>query len=138
MKPVVLDTSVLIAASLSSAGAAAVLLDAFYGDRLALAYTAAMLAEYMEVMERPKFAVFIDPNARISFAMKLHASGTAVTPAVVPKAAWPDPDDLPFVAAALATDRKIVITLNPHDFAPAKAFGIRVLSPRQARTELLS
>ena len=138
MKPVVLDTSVLIAASLSPAGAAGVLLDAFYDDRLALAYTAPMLAEYMEVMERPKFATFIDANARLSFAMKLQASGTAVTPAVVPKAAWPDPDDLPFVAAALATDRKIVITLNPHDFAPARVFGVRVLSPRQARTELLS
>ena len=138
MKPVVLDTSVLIAGSLSPAGAAGALLDAFYDDRLALAYTAAMLAEYMEVMERPKFAVFIDANARLSFAMKLHASGTAVTPAVVPRAAWPDPDDLPFVAAALATARKIVITFNPPDFATAKAFGIRVLSPRQARSELLS
>lgn len=138
MKPVVLDTSVLIAASLSPARAAGVLLDAFYDDRLVLAYTAPMLAEYMEVMERPKFAAFIDANARLSFAMKLHASGKAVTPPAVPKAAWPDPDDLPFVAAALATDRKIVITFNPHDFAPAKTFGIRVLSPRQAWTELLS
>ena len=138
MKPVVLDTSVLIAGSLRSAGAAGDLLEAFYADRLALAYTAAILAEYMEVMERPKFAVFIDANARLSFAMKLHASGSPVIPAMVPKAAWPDVDDLPFVAAALATDHKIVITLNPHDFAPAQAFGLRVLSPRQARTELLA
>ncbi len=138
MNPVVLDTSVIIAASLSSAGAAGALLDAFYRDQLALACTDAMFAEYMEVMERPRFAAFIDANARLSFAMKLHASGTIVTPAPVPVAAWPDPDDLPFVAAALATERKIIVTFNPRDFAPAIAFGVHVFSPGRARAELFS
>lgn len=137
MNPVVLDTSVIIAGSLSSAGPSAALLDAFYRDRISLAYTISIFAEYMEVMERPKFAAVIDANARLSFAIKLRANGIAVKPVPVPKAPWPDRNDLPFVAAALATENKIVVTLNPRDFAPALPFGVRVLSPAEARRELL-
>ena len=137
MKLVVLDTSVVIAGSLSSAGAAAALLEAFYHDRLALAYTGAILAEYMEIMSRPKFAGAISLQARHSLALKLNASGTTVTPAPVPAADWPDPDDLPFVAAALATECKILVTLNPRDFVPAAPLGVRVLSPSEARRLLL-
>jgi putative PIN family toxin of toxin-antitoxin system len=137
VNPVVLDTSVVIAASINPAGAAGSLLEAFYRDWLQLAYTTPMLDEYVSVMERPKFAAFIDANARLSVALKLRASGLLVEPAAVPKAAWPDIDDLPFVAAALATESKIVVTLNPRDFVPAAALGVRVLSPSGARRELL-
>lgn len=137
MNPVVLDTSVVIAASLSPGGAAGSLLEAFYRDRLQLAYTTQMLDEYMNVMERPKFAAFIDANARLSLALKLRASGYLVLPAPVPDANWPDEDDLPFVAAALSTESQIVVTFNARDFAPAVAFGVQVLSPSEARRELL-
>jgi putative PIN family toxin of toxin-antitoxin system len=134
---VVLDTSVVIAGSLNPRGDSGSLLDSFYRDRLGLAYTGPILAEYMEVMARPKFAAAIDANARLSFAMKLRASANLVAPAAIPKADWPDRDDLPFVAAALATERKIIVTLNPRDFAPATRFGVHVLSPSDARRELL-
>ena len=137
MKPVVLDTSIIIAGCLSSGGAPAALLDAFYRDRLTLAYTNAIFAEYMEIMARPKFATAISPQERHSLALKLHAHGVAVPPASVPAAPWPDLDDLPFVAAALATERKILVTLNPRDFVPAAPLGIRVLSPAEARRLLL-
>ena len=137
MNAVVLDTSVIIAAMLSPAGSSARLLDGFYADQLKLAYTGPMLTEYMEVMERPKFAAFISANTRQSFAMKLRASGIAVTAAPLSPTGWPDEDDIPFVAAALATEGKIVVTLNRRDFLPATAFGVRVLSPAEACRQLL-
>lgn len=138
MNSVVLDTSVIIAATLNPIGASGRLLDAFYLDRIKLAYTAPVLGEYMEVMARPKFAAFIDDNTRRSLAMKLRASGLVVTPAQVTSVGWPDLDDLPFVAAALATERKVVVTLNRRDFAPALTLGVRVLSPAEAHRELLA
>lgn len=95
-----------------------------------------MLDEYMSVMERPKFAAFIDANSRLCLALKLRASGLLVLPASVPDANWPDEDDLPFVAAAPSTKSQIVVTLNPLDFAPAAARGARVRSPSEARREL--
>jgi predicted nucleic acid-binding protein len=60
-----------------------------------------------------------------------------VKPAAVPAADWPDVDDLPFVAAALATEARVIITLNPDDFEPATRHGLRVLSPAQAKREFL-
>ena len=137
MNPIVLDTSVVIAASIRPGGAAGALLEGFYRDRLPLAYSTQILDEYLSVMERPKFAAFIDANARLSLALKLRASGLLVVPSPVPDANWPDEDDLPFVAAAFATERKIVVTLNRRDFLPAVALGARVLSPAEARRELL-
>ena len=137
MNPVVIDTSVVIAATLSTTGASAALIDAFYADHLSVAYTDIILAEYMEVMERAEFSAFIDSKTRLSLAMKLRANGIFVQPSPVPAAAWPDIDDLPFVAAALSTSGKLIVTLNPRDFAPATTFGLRVLSPAEARRALL-
>jgi len=134
---VVLDTSVLVAGLLSRRGAASALVGALFHDQLRLAYTAAILSEYAEVLARPEFAGTITPHDRIGVLLKLRASGMLVEPMTVPVAAWPDRDDLPFVAAALATEHKILVTLNPRDFAPAAAFGVRVLSPSAARREHL-
>ena len=137
MNAVVLDTSVIVAGLMARRGAASELVNAFFADRLQLAYTPAILGEYAEVLARPEFAEEFSPTDRIGVILKLRASGFLLKPAPVPEASWPDVDDLPFVAAALATERKIVVTLNSRDFGPAVAFGVRVLSPSEARRELL-
>ena len=137
MNAVVLDTSVLVAGLLSRRGAAAALVEALFRDQLRLVYTAAILSEYAEVLDRPEFAGAITPHDRIGVLLKLRASGLLVAPMTVPVASWPDRDDLPFVATALATEAGIVVTLNSRDFAPATAFGVRVLSPSVARREPL-
>ena len=137
MRPVVLDTSVGVAGLIARRGAASALVDAFFADRLHLAYTPAILGEYAEVLARPEFSGVIEPNDRIGIILKLRASGLLVEPAAVPIAAWPDVDDLPFVSAALAVESKAIITLNPRDFAPAADFDVHVLSPSEARREFL-
>jgi putative PIN family toxin of toxin-antitoxin system len=129
MKPLVLDTCVLIS-GLIGHGASAALVDAFFDNRLALAYTAEILAEYADVMERPQFR--IESAERAAIFLKLRASAALVEPAPVPSARWPDPMDLPFIAAALATDLKTIVTLNLRDFAPAVPLGVTILSPQQA------
>jgi putative PIN family toxin of toxin-antitoxin system len=137
MKAVVLDTSVLVAGLISRRGASAALVEALFRDQVRLAYTGAILSEYAEVLARPEFAGVILPSDRIGIILKLRVSGILVDPATVPPAEWPDVDDLPFIAAALATEQKIVITFNHRDFVPAIALGVRVLSPSEARRELL-
>lgn len=132
-----IDTSVLVAGLLSRRGAASALVEALFRDQFRLVYTPAILGEYAEVMDRPEFAGTITPHERIAVLLKLRASGLLVEPMTVPAAAWPNRNDLPFVAAALATEQKIIITLNFRDFASAAALGVRVLSPSVARSELL-
>ncbi|MEO5959121.1 MAG: putative toxin-antitoxin system toxin component, PIN family, partial [Opitutaceae bacterium] len=123
MRAVVLDTSVVVAGLIAGRGAASSLVEAVFHDRLQLAYSPAILGEYAEVLERPEFVGAIKPADRIGLLIKLRSSGLLVEPAPVPPAAWPDMDDVPFVAAALATESKIVVTLNRRDFIPALAFG---------------
>ena len=129
MKPLVLDTSVLIS-GLIGHGASSALIDALFADRLTIAHTTAILAEYADVMERPAFG--IEPSERAAIFLKIRASGIAVQPAAVPNLQWPDRYDVPFVAAALATEVKTVVTLNPKDFEPAKSLDVKVLSPSEA------
>jgi uncharacterized protein len=135
MSAVVLDTSVLISGLLSPRGASAALVDAFFADRLKLAYSPAIFAEYAEVMERPEFAGVITPADRMGVMLKVRHCGVPVQPTSVPADDWPDVDDLPFVAAALATEARVIITLNSGDFEPAIRHGLRVLSPAQAKRE---
>lgn len=137
MSGLVLDTSVVVSGLLSPHGAAGDLVAAIFNDRLRLAYNQDMLTEYAEVLARPELAPGITAQDRIAFLMKLRSSGTLVTPVPIPADDWPDPDDLPFVAAALATSVKILVTLNPRDFAPAERHGIHVLSPSAAKRRLL-
>ena len=137
MKTVVLDTSVIVAGLMSSRGAASSLVEAVFKDQLIVAYTAATLREYAEVLDRPEFVDVIAPADRIGVIMKLRASGLLVEPALVPSADWPDMDDLPFIAAALAIESKIIVTLNPRDFVPATTFGVLVFSPAEARRKFL-
>jgi len=130
MNPIVLDTCVLISGLLSPFGASGALLSAFFEDRLKLAYSGDIVAEYAGVMERAHF--HIAQSERIAILVKLRATGLRITPVTLPPIYWPDPKDLPFIATALATEAKTVITLNPRDFEPAKPFGLRILSPAQA------
>ena len=129
MKPIVLDTCIFIS-GLIGHGASAALVDGFFANRLSLAYTLEILAEYAEVTERPKFR--IEPAERAAIFAKLRASAVLVQRCPVPSLDWPDPKDLPFVAGALATELKIIVTLNYRDFRPAESLGVKILSPSQA------
>lgn len=137
MRAFVLDTSVLISGLLSPRGASAAWVEAFFADRVALAYTPAIFSEYAEVMERREFAGAITPADRMAVILKVRHCGILVKPAPVPPDNWPDIDDLPFVAAALATEARVIITLNPADFEPAPRHDLRILSPSQAKREFL-
>lgn len=134
MKPIVLDTCVLISGLLKPFGASGALVDAFFRDRLKLAWTSDIVAEYGEVMARDEFD--IESRERVAVVLKLRSCGEKVTPCPVPDAEWPDVDDLPFVAAALAVESRTIVTLNPRDVAPALDLGIRIVKPGEALQEL--
>jgi uncharacterized protein len=130
VKILVLDTSALVSGLLKPRGPAARLVNAFFADRLRLAYTDEILAEYVDVLSREEFK--IDPSEQMAVVIKIRASGVFVKSQPVPAAAWPDADDLPFVGAALATQDKILVTFNPRDFAPACSLGVQVVRPSEA------
>ena len=93
-----------------------------------------MLAEYRDVLSRPKFARYFTPARAAALLDFIEAAGELVHvdpwPLVIP-----DPKDLPFLEVALAGEADAIITGNGRDY-PATC-GARLLSPAEALTELV-
>jgi len=107
-------------------------LNAVLEGRVKLVYDARILAEYRDVLRRPrlKFA----PERIEAFLNGLRGQ-VIVTPTAL-QAAGPDPNDLVFVEAALAVPDRTIVTGNLAHYPPAILHGVRVLTPAQAEAEL--
>lgn len=132
MTRLVLDTNVLVSAVLSPYGAPAQLLDLVLDGGVLLVISPAILAEYRDVLRRPRFAL---DGSHIDTLMDT-LSGIAL--AVAPRP-WskplPDRDDEVFIASA-AAGQALLVTGNGKDYPAALCGGVPVLSPRQALEQL--
>jgi putative PIN family toxin of toxin-antitoxin system len=128
----VIDTNVLISAALTAGGTCDQILRAAMDGKIRLAWNSPMLAEYRAVLTRPKFqfspatvasllAIF-DPEEQVDYMCAV---------------ALPDPDDLVFLAAAMATSDRILITGNGAHFPSVLCLPVQILTPWQA-LQLLS
>ena len=130
----VIDTNVVVSGLLNPHGASARVLDAVLDGRVKLVYDARILAEYRDVLRRPRLK--LAPNKITAFLNGLQSQVT-VTPSPL-AATGPDADDIVFVEAALATKEKTIVTGNLADYPPEIWHGARVLTPAQAAAELSS
>jgi putative PIN family toxin of toxin-antitoxin system len=134
MKLWVIDTNVVVSGLLNPHGSSARVLDAVLDGRLKLVYDARILAEYRDVLHRPRLK--LAPDKITAFLNGLQGQ-TMVTPSPL-AVAGPDDDDIVFVEAALATTDKTIVTGNLADYPPEILHGARVLTPAQAAAELSS
>jgi putative PIN family toxin of toxin-antitoxin system len=132
MRQWVIDTNVVVSGLLNPHGSPARVLDAVLEGRVKLVYDARILAEYRDVLRRPRFK--LSPDKIQVFLAGLEAQ-LMVTPRPL-AATGPDPDDLVFVEAALATPDRTIVTGNLAHFPPKILQGARVISPAQAVAEL--
>lgn len=125
---VVLDTNVLVAAFLRPGGPPARILRLVLQGQIELALNEVILAEYREVLLRPKFHL-----ARRQVDTVLNQLRTAAYPAPsFPESLQlPDPDDLPFLDAALASGAVALITGNARDYPSEQCRGVRVVPPAE-------
>lgn len=134
MKLWAIDTNVVVSGLLNPHGPSARVLDAVLDGRLKLVYDARILAEYRDVLHRPRLK--LAPDKITAFLNGLQGQ-TKVTPSPL-AVAGPDADDIVFVDAALATTDKTNVTGNLADYPPEILHGARVLTPAQAAAELSS
>jgi putative PIN family toxin of toxin-antitoxin system len=128
----VLDTNVLVSAALTRGGPCDLLIQAIADRQVAAAWDYPLLAEYREVLARPRFRF-----SRILQAELIALFGLAWhTPAASPVPALPDPHDEPFLAVALATPDRVLVTGNAKHYPPTQRAGVAVLTPREALTHL--
>jgi len=130
MKAVV-DTNVLVSGLLSASGPPGKLMDAVASGLLVPVFSEAILFEYLGVLLRPELDL---DRGRVTDLMEsFYLAGTLVQEAPLEASGFPDPDDVPFYAAALAT-RCPLITGNSKHFP--RHGQVDVLSPRQAMARL--
>ena len=135
MTVAVFDTNVVVSGILSTTGASGRILDAILDGFCQPAVTDAILAEYEEVLSRPKFR-FAPAKIRLLLAaIRSRAVFSPFAPDAI-KQALPDPDDAIFVEAALGL--RVPIVTGNHRHFPARAIaGIPVLSPAAFLAQLV-
>lgn len=132
MKQWVLDTNVVVSGLMNPRGHPALILNAVLDGRVKMVCDARILAEYRDVLSRPRLK--LEPDKIKAFLGGLR-SQMFVTPVSLP-ATGPDPDDLIFVEAALATVDRTIVTGNLAHHPPEILHGARVLTPAQATAEV--
>jgi predicted nucleic acid-binding protein len=95
---------------------------------LQLCYDARILAEYKEVLKRPKFE--FDHEHTEALLAQIEACGVRVVAEPLQKS-LPDPQDEPFLAVAIAGRAACLVTGNTADFPSSSCQGIPVFSPNQ-------
>lgn len=132
MRQWVIDTNVVVSGLLNPHGPSARVLNAVLDGRMKLVYDARILAEYRDVLHRPRLK--LAPEKIQAFLNALRGQ-VIVTPRALVVSA-PDADDIVFVEAALATTDKTIVTGNLAHYPPEILHGVRVLTPAQAEAEL--
>jgi predicted nucleic acid-binding protein len=115
-------------------GPCAKLLDGVYAGRIKMAYDARILAEYRDVLCRPRLR--LNPNNVIQFLEFLRGQMLITPESKAIKG--PDPDDLMFVEAALAVADRTIVTGNLSHFPDGTLNGVRVITPAQALAEMIA
>jgi putative PIN family toxin of toxin-antitoxin system len=122
---VVLDTNILVSALISAFGPSARVVDLVLSGELRAAYDDRLMAEYREVLARPKFN--FAPEDVAAILTHLEMDGGSVTAHPLHRE-LPDPDDLPFLEVAAETGA-VLITGNVAHYPEAARGGAQVVAP---------
>lgn len=125
---IVLDTNVLVAGLLSPYGPCGEIVRVVSSGELTLCFDARVLAEYAEVLRRPKFGFDEDKIAALLDYIEYRGQTVASSPL---SESLPDPDDEPFLEIALACHAEYLVTGNAAHFPPAQRQGAAILSPSE-------
>jgi len=126
---IVLDTNVLVSALLNPFGTPARVLDQVLSDIVQLAFDDRILAEYSEVLKRPRFGFPASGIQALLNHIQLNGRQIAAAPAGLRK--FPDPGDLPFAEVALSAPAEVLVTGNLSHFRALEGRGIPVLTPSE-------
>jgi putative PIN family toxin of toxin-antitoxin system len=130
MLRVVLDTNVVVSGLLRRHGSpSARILDAVADNGIRVLLDERVLAEYAEVLVRPRFG--LDPSVVTSFLAELQAGGESVS-ATGLDLELPDPDDKMFLEVAASGAADHLVTGNAKHFTPVRgAHRIVIVNPRE-------
>lgn len=125
---IVLDTNVLVAGLLTPYGPCGEIVRMISSGEPTLCFDARILAEYNEVLRRPKFK--FDENRVAALLDHLAHHGCTIASRPLTQS-LPDTDDEPFLEVALAGRAVCLVTGNKLHFPPKQRQGVKIFSPRE-------
>ncbi len=125
---VVVDTNIIVSGLLTPYGPAGEVLRMISAGHLTLCYDARILAEYAEVLTRPKFP--FERHLVEDLLAQVRAAGVVVAAAPL-RLRLPDPDDEMFLQAALVGNADCLITGNTKHYPAAKRQSVKVVTPAE-------
>ena len=128
---VVLDTNVIVSGLLSPFGPPGEIVRMVSSGTLVLCLDARLLAEYDEVLARPKFG--FDPDSVAAFLDYVDFKSEVVASQPLDNR-LPDLDDEPFLEVALAAGADCLVTGNLVHFPADLRAGVTVLTPAEFMT----
>jgi len=123
---IVLDTNVLVAGLLSPFGPCGQIIRMVSSGELTLSFDARILAEYEEVLDRPKFK--FDKDKVAAFLAHIEHRGFMVASSPLSRS-LPDIDDESFLEVAIAAQAICIVTGNHIHFPSELCQGVRVFAP---------
>lgn len=123
---ITVDTNVLVSGLLSPFRPPAEIVRLVAAGRLALCLDARILAEYAEVLHRPRFD--FEPSRVQALLDQIRGGGILVAAEPLPSH-LPDRDDEPFLETALAGRAEYLVTGNLRHYPPSRRQGVRVVTP---------
>jgi len=123
---IVLDTNVLVAGLISAFGPPAQILRMLVSGDLHICYDARIIAEYEDVLNRPKFGFHKDAVMWLLDYIVQHGEVVASIPLAK---SLPDADDEAFLEVAIAGQADILVTGNLSHFPKRLCGKMIILSP---------
>ena len=125
---IVLDTNVLVSGLLSPFGPPGEIVRLASSGLVVLCLDARIAAEYRDVLSRPRFG--FDPDAVASLMDYLVSNGEMIGSQPLARR-LPDPDDEPFLEAAISGGADCLVTGNMADYPPEARASARVVTPAE-------
>ena len=123
---IVVDTNVLVSGLLSAFGPPAQILRLLVSGDLLICYDARIIAEYDDVLNRPKFGFDKDAVAQLLDYLARNGHAVAAVPLTRP---LPDADDEPFLEVAISGQADFLVTGNMSHFPKRLCNEMNILSP---------
>jgi putative PIN family toxin of toxin-antitoxin system len=123
---IVLDNNVIVAGLLSPFGPCGQIIRMVSSGEITLSFDARTLAEYEEVLDRPKFKFEKDKVA--AFLDHIEHRGYVVASSPLSRS-LPDINDEPFLEVAIAAQAICIVTGNQIHFPSELCPGVKVFAP---------
>ena len=133
MRKIVLDTNVLVSAFLKPMSIPARILRLVLQGDLEIIVNPEILAEYAEVLARPKFEL---DSEKVRVVLDYIRSVGITAPTLSQPCSLPDPADEPFIESAVTAKADALITGNKKHFPKRSCRAVKVYSPTEFLKEL--